>query len=89
MGSPQRLFRFLTDAQLEELRTEGYSAALEGQFISTGGAGKAGTKQRLDLATFLLELNAELQARGLVDARPQKVTQILSYPPTPAEPVYP
>ncbi len=78
-GSPRRIFRNLTDAQLTQLQNAALDRALFGQLESLAGQGHSSTtKFDLSVDDLLFELNYELGVRGLGTPNlPQKVYQVL------------
>lgn len=77
-ASPRRIYRNLTNAQLLQLQALAFDREAFGTV--TGLSGQQHTSQLQFTASDdqLFELNAELSARGLLTALPQKVYQTLN-----------
>ncbi len=75
-SGPQRLYQFLTDAELAALRATVVAQLTSGRFTNLSGAQKSSTVEWMDLQSQLLALNYEINIRAGV-RRPQKVVQIL------------
>ncbi len=76
MPSPQFIYKYVTDAKLQELYDAAIERSLSGQFTSLSGAAKSSSREWMNLQTQLFELKSELDRRGGV--KPNRVVSVLN-----------
>ena len=72
-GSPRRIYRNYSDAQLLRLKDALFQRELEGSFTSLSGQNHSSQREYSNAEDQLFELNYELGARGLGAANPPTV----------------
>ena len=77
MPSPQRIYRYVTDEQLDAIIAAAIERTTNGSFTSLSGQGHSSTKEFYDPSTMLFEANYEKQVRTQ-SVLPQKVYQNLN-----------
>jgi hypothetical protein len=76
MASPQRIYQYYTDAELQVELANLKAATSGGDITNTGGGGKSASFQFMDLAQRWEELNYELNIRA-GKHRAQKVVNVI------------
>lgn len=79
MAGPTRIFKYLTDAELLALKNAIIERMTNGAITATGGAGKSGSIEYMDLEDQMRSVQYEYDIRGGVK-RAQKVEQVLVRP---------
>ena len=77
MPSPQRIYRYVTDEQLDAIIAAAIERTTNGAFTALSGQGHSSSKEYLDPSVMLFEANYEKQVR-LRAVTPQKVYQNLT-----------
>lgn len=73
-GSPRRIFRNFTTAQIQQLIAAGFDRAIYGQIESLAGQNHSSTTRfDLSLSDLFFEANFELGVRGVGAANPPQV----------------
>lgn len=63
-GSPQRIFRSASDAQIQAIIDAGIGRAINGAFTNLSGAQKSSTREFMDLEKMLFEAEYEKALRA-------------------------
>lgn len=74
MPSPQRLYEFYTDEELETEQVALKAEMTNGTFTSLGGAAKSSSIARVPVQERIRSLNLEFRKRGLSDPRVDTVS---------------
>ncbi len=82
-GSPRRIYRNLTDAQLLQLQASFFERTVNGSFTSLSGQGHSSQTEFGDLEDQQFELAFEMGVRGLGVANPPQIVYQQMYPQIP------